>query len=53
MRMRHTVNGGMSGSNILFHIIITQKARFSGEKVIEQKMCFDFLYRFKKGKAVP
>jgi len=37
MRMRHVVIRGLSGSTILF-LIISQTARFSGEKVITQKM---------------
>jgi hypothetical protein len=40
-RMPHIASGA-SGSAIFFDII-SQTTLFSGEKVTEQKMCFDFL----------
>jgi hypothetical protein len=42
MRMIHIVICILSGSTEFFHII-SQKARIS-KKIIENKMCFDFLY---------
>jgi hypothetical protein len=41
MHVRHIVICGLSRSTIFFHII---SWRFSGGKVTEHKMCFDFLY---------
>ena len=44
--MRHIVIRGLPASTIFFRII-TQTPRFSEKKkVIEHKMCFDFLYNF-------
>jgi hypothetical protein len=46
MRMRHIVICGPHGCTVFFHIT-SQKARFSKkEKVIDNKLCFDFLYKF-------
>jgi hypothetical protein len=45
MRMRHIVICGLSGSTIFFpHCLINYT--ISKRKVIEHKMCFDFLYKF-------
>ena len=52
MRMRRIVFCGLSGYTVFFHII-SQKVGFSKEKkVIEYKMCFDFLYNFHKKNLV-
>ena len=46
MRVRHVVTCGLLGSSVFFHFI-SQIAQFSKEKpLIENKMCFDFLYNF-------
>ena len=45
MSMRHTVICGMPCSAIHFHII-SQTARFSKKKIIQHKICFEYLYNF-------
>jgi hypothetical protein len=45
MHMHHIVIRGLPHSAIFFHIIL-HMARYSKKKVIENKMCFDFLYIF-------
>ena len=45
MRMRHIAICGLSGSTTFFHIILKKGMNFE-KKVIEHKMCFDFLYKF-------
>jgi hypothetical protein len=43
MRLRHNVICGLPGFTIYFHLI-SQTARFSKTKVIEQKMCVVMFY---------
>ena len=45
MRMCLIVICGMSGSAISFHIISHKRHDFLN-KIIEHKMCFDFVYNF-------
>jgi len=45
MRMRHIVICGLSGSTIFIHIIKTAWLS-THKKIIQHKMCFDFLYSF-------
>jgi hypothetical protein len=45
IRMRHIAICGQPGFTVFFHII-SQSARFSGKKVTEHKMCFDFSATF-------
>jgi hypothetical protein len=43
MRTRHTVICGLPGSTIFFRIISKSDTIFGKKKVMEHKMCFDFL----------
>ena len=45
MRLRHTVIRGLFDSTAFFHTLINGTI-FLKEKVVEHKVCFDFLYKF-------
>jgi hypothetical protein len=45
MRMRHILICGLPRSTIFSHII-SYMARFSKKKLLNQNVCFDFLYNF-------
>jgi hypothetical protein len=48
MPMRHIVIGGLSSCTMIFSHYLINGRIFRKKEVIEQKLCFDFMYNFEK-----